>query len=61
MKSLSKYILNEGTTNRRDDEKWEEAIELLGAEEFVNILYKYLSSDQISDIIGWLEQDGYFD
>lgn len=61
MKSLSKYIFNEGTTNRRDDEKWEEALELLGAEEFVNILYKYLSADQISDIIGWLEQDGYFD
>lgn len=60
MKSLANFI-NEGTTNRKDEQKWDEAVDMIGAEEFVNILYKYLSADQISDIIGWLEQDGYFD
>ena len=60
MKSLANFI-NEGTTNRKDEQTWDEAVDMIGAEEFVNILYKYLSADQISDIIGWLEQDGYFD
>ena len=61
MKSLSKYILNEGTTNRKDEQKWNEAVDLIGAEEFVNILFNYFNSDQISDIVDWLEQNGYFD
>lgn len=50
-------ILNEGTTNKRDADKFYEIIEQFEINELADILFNYFSSDEIEEFIAFMERN----
>ncbi len=55
-KSVNK-IINEGSSENQDYERWETIKEILGPEQMLDTLYDYLDGDTIRELIGWFEKD----
>ena len=50
-------MVNEGTTDSDVIDKWQEVKDSIGASQMVNDIFKYLSSDQIEEILGYFNED----
>lgn len=57
IKECLQKVITEGTSNENIYNKWEYARQTLGDEKMLESIYQYLSSDQIEEIIGWLDDD----
>lgn len=63
MASVLKRVLKEGTTETSDLSTWEDYKEMIGADAMLDLIYNYLNSDQIRDLLDYigsqLDADGY--
>ena len=50
-------MVNEGTTDSDVIDKWQEVKDSLGASKMVDVIFNYLSSDQIEEILGYFNED----
>ena len=49
--------LKEGTTSQDALQKWEDAKNILGADQMLDAFQNYMSSDQIDQMLEWLNDD----
>ena len=65
MKNLKDCLtINEGWTGDEGEKAYDkmlEAFENMKQEDILNMLWNYLSEDQLKDIYKWMKQDEYFD
>lgn len=53
--------LNEGTTDETAYERWEYVKEMIGCENMLDDIFNWSSSDQIDEMLGWFEEEGYLE
>ena len=65
MESVMKRVLTEGSSETSDFNTWEDFKEMLGADKMLDMIWNYLSADQLRDIMDSIRQelaaDGYYE
>lgn len=62
IKGMVKKSINEGmSADNPDNEAWMELEDSIGAQEMLDCIFQWSSSDQIHQWIEWFREEGYFD
>ena len=56
-----KSVLKEGTTKDWIYNAWCQLEDTVGAQQMLDCIYNWLSSNQLEQIIKWFEEEGYID
>lgn len=54
-------VINEGTSSSDSISKWNECVEVIGAEQMLQCIFKWSNSDQIDQWLEWFEEEGWVD
>lgn len=54
-----KHVLNEGSTNQNLYNQWLDIQESIGAEQFLDCIWNWLSDTDLEAIVSYAIQDGY--
>ena len=57
MESVMKRVLTEGSSETSDLSTWEDFKEMLGADRMLDMIWNYLSADQLRDIMASIRQE----
>lgn len=57
--SRRRQMVKEATTDHSIRDKWNEAIDVNGADVILEAIYQYLTADQIAKLVELLDRDGY--
>ena len=59
--SVNKHLLKEGTTFSDSMKKWDYLKQTVGAEQMLDCIFDWCSSDQIDTFIKWFEEEDYLE